>query len=660
MVSVTSAVRLVPPLPAGIDAASIDPSVSPCDDFFQYACGGWVKANPIPADKSRWTAFDKLAEGNLGFLKTILERDMTSPPPDEPYSKAIGDYYSACMDEDAAEKADAKPLQPELKRIDAVSDVNGFARELGRLHKMGVRAFFEATSDQDLDDTTKVILGIDQDGLGLPDRDYYLKSDAMLTAMRDKYQAHVERVFTLLGEAPAAAKKDAEAVLALEKSLADSQISRVDHRDPKNLHHTTDEGAFVKSVPSFNWDLYFHELGLPTPATVNVAVPSTLAFFDKELAGATKDTWAGSIRPYLRFTLARVYSDQLSKRFVDENFAMNKELSGQSENEPRWKRCARLVDRGLGEALAIPFVKEKLGPEGKDKTETMINEVEASMLADLASLPWMDDATRARAAEKVHKLVNKVGYPAEWRKYDALKIDRKSLVDDRMNAVAFETHRDLAKIGKPLDRAEWHMTPPTVNAYYEPQLNEMVFPAGILQSPFFSLNAPQPVNLGAIGVVMGHELTHGFDDQGRKFDAEGNLKEWWSPQIGSEFDKRASCVVDQFNDYVAVDDLHVNGKLTLGENLADLGGLRLALRSLRTEGNATLEAQRELFMGYSQVWCGATRPERAQVLARVDPHSPSKWRVNGPLSNLPEFATAFQCQAGSPMVRPEEKQCTVW
>lgn len=650
-----------PPAPPGVEEASLDTSVSPCDDFFQYACGGWVKANPIPEDQSSWTRFNSLAEANRQIQKAILERDATNPPADEAYAKPLGDYYAACMDEAAVEKDGLRALLPELARIEGVKDVPSLSREVARLHKMGAYPFFTLSSQQDFKDATQEIALVDQRGLGMPDRDYYLKDDEKTVALRAKYLAHVERVFALLGDKPDAAKKEAAAVFALEKALATDQMSRVDRRDPAKVYHRMSSPELAKLAGTFKWDLYFSEVGAPAKIqAINVAVPDYVVSFDKHFASATKDSWANEIRPYLRYTLARSYANSLPKRFVDEEFSFNKDLTGQEKIDPRWRRCVRAIDDGMGEALAIPFVKQKFGDDGKQATVAEVKNIEAAMQADLQHLAWMDDATRARAMDKVHKIANKIGFPGKWRNYDALKVDRKSYVGDQLKAVEFETKRDLAKIGKPVDHNEWEMTPPTVNAYYEASLNEMVFPAGILQVPFFALNRPQPVNTGAIGMVMGHELTHGFDDEGRKFDGDGNMTDWWTASVSADFEKRAACVADQFDGYVAVDDVHLNGKLTLGENLADLGGVKLALSTLRTNGASSAESDRQFFLGYAQVWCGSRRPEVSRMLARVDPHSTPRWRVNGPLSNMPDFSNAFACQAGDAMVRPAEKQCTVW
>jgi endothelin-converting enzyme/putative endopeptidase len=649
-----------PAVPAGISSESVDASVSPCDDFFQYACGGWIKSHPIPEDKSIWRAFDNLQNDNNMALRTILEKDAASPAKDEPYAKALGDFYASCIDENVAEKDGLKAIEPQLKKIAAVADAKGFAATLAQLHLAGASPFFTVGSEQDFKDATQVIGQVDQAGLGMPDRDYYLKDDPKTVDLRAKYLAHVERMFTLLGDAPDVAKREAKAVFDLETELAKAQISRVEHRDPQNVYHRMTRAELAKAAPSIPWDAYFTALGAKGVSAVNVYEPGYLGAVDKKIGGATKATWENELRPYLRMQLVQAYAPTLTKKLVDEAFSFKKEVTGAEKNEPRWKRCSVAVDNGMGEALAVPFVKEKLGAEGKTITKEMVQAIETSMQKDLEGLTWMDEATRAKALAKVHKLFNKIGYPDTWRRYDGLKIDRTSYAANVMRAQEVEQRRQLAKIGKPVDRAEWGLTPPTVNAYYNPSLNEMVFPAGILQSPFFAPSAPTALNFGAIGYVMGHELTHGFDDEGRQFDGDGNMSDWWTKDAAAAFEKRAACVVDQFDSYVAVDDVHVNGKLTLGENIADLGGMKMSLAAAHAKGETSAEADRQFFFGAAQVWCGAARPEAARLRVRVDPHAPSKFRVNGPMSNMPEFAKAFACRAGDAMVRPEEKRCTVW
>jgi len=658
----------VPPPPPGVEVASLDTTVTPCDDFYQYACGGWNKANPIPEDQGRWGRFNVLGEQNELALKEILEKDSAAgakAPATRAggYARAIGDFYASCMDEPAVEKDGLRALQPLLREIDGVSDATSLARVVAHLHLANAEAFFRVGSEQDAKDATTMIAGVDQGGLGMPDRDYYLKDDQRISQIRDAYAAHLGRVFALLGEKPEAAAADAAAVLALEKAMAGAQISRVEHRDPQKVYHKMDRAGVTQTAPGFAWDAYFGELGVAKVAPINLAVPTFFsATFPAPKPPAKGDPGVARYKPYLRWQLVRAYERVLPQRFVDESFSFEKELTGAAKILPRWKRCVRTVDGAMGEALAIPFVEAKLGPEGKQVTQAMVKQIEAAMQSDLDTLAWMDTATRARAVEKVHKLWNKIGYPDQWRNYDAMasKVGRTSYASNVALAARFEMKRKLAQVGKPVDRAEWDMTPPAVNAYYNPSLNEMVFPAGILQAPFYAKAAPTAVNFGGLGMVMGHELTHGFDDEGRQFDADGNLKDWWTPSVSTDFDKRASCVSDQYDGYVAIDDLHVNGKLTLGENLADLGGAKLALAVLHASVPQSVETDRQFFFGVSQIWCGSMRPEMQRVRVRTDPHSPPKWRVNGPLSNMPEFAKAFSCRAGDAMVRPDDKRCSVW
>jgi endothelin-converting enzyme/putative endopeptidase len=645
--------------------SALDRSTAACEDFYQFACGGWMKATAIPDDESRWTrSFSVIQEDNLKALRAILERDAAGDTKGDAYGRELGDFYASCMDEAGIEKRGTKDLGPELRRIDGVRDRKTLSKEIAHLHSIGVGATFRVDSEADMKDAAHMIASVSQGGLGLPDRDYYFRDDARSKDIRAAYEKHVAATFELLGESAKQAAADAKTVLKVEAELAGASLTRVELRDPQKVYHRMTLEELKKLAPDLSWDAYLEGVGFPGLAAFNVAEPD----FFKKLEAMSQSVPLPEWRTYLRWYLAAATSPYLPQKFVDENFRFQQVLTGAKVLQPRWKRCVKAADRLMGEALAQPFVAAYLGEDGKQMAERMVAGIEGQMKFDLDSLTWMDDATRSKALEKLAKVLNKIGYPRKWRSYDGLAVGRASLVDNVANANAFETKRKLGEAGKLTDKDEWDMTPPTVNAYYDPTLNEMVFPAGILQPPFYSKTQSPAMNFGAIGMVVGHELTHGFDDEGRQFDSDGNLRDWWTPAVSAEFDRRAACVEKQFDDYTAVDEVHVKGKLTLGENIADLGGLKLAFASLmraEKERPATpplggFTPEQQLFLGFAQGWCTNIRPEAARMLASVDPHSPAKWRVNGPLSNLPEFATAFQCKEGDKMVRAPDKRCTVW
>jgi putative endopeptidase len=649
----------------GPDESALDRSVQPCDDFYQFACGGWMKATPVPDDESRWTrSFSVIHEDNQNALRAILERDAAGDTQGDAYGQQLGDLWASCMDQAAIDKRGPKDLEPELQRIDGVRDGSTLVKELAHLHAMGVGAAFELGSEVDMKDAAHMIAGIAQGGLGLPDRDYYLRDDTRTKDIRAAYEKHVAATFELLGEKPKRAAADAATVLAVESELAGASLTRIELRDPQKIYHHMTLAELKGVTPHVPWEGYLGSVGFPGIAAFNVAEPGFFEKFDAMTRSVPSSSW----KTYLRWHLASSMSPYLSQKFVDEWFSFQQVMSGAKTLQPRWKRCVNAIDSMMGEALAQPFVKKYLGEDGKRMAEGMVAGIETSMKSDLDSLSWMDQVTRTRAEEKLGKILNKVGYPARWRSYDGLSIVRGSLATNVASASAFEVKRELDKVGKATDKDEWEMTPPTVNAYYDPTLNEMVFPAGILQSPFYARTSAPATNFGGIGTVVGHELTHGFDDEGRQFDAEGNLRDWWSPSVGAEFDRRASCVEKQFDDYVAVGEVHVKGKLTLGENIADLGGLRLSFAAFQrgerahpaTPPSGGFAPEQQFFLGFAQVWCTNIRPQAARLKASVDPHSPAQWRVNGPLSNLTEFSDAFQCKQGQPMVRGEGKRCVVW
>ena len=645
----------------GIDETAIDKTADPCDNFYQYACGNWLKRTEIPADKAAWSrSFNVIDEHNRDDLHKILEGLAAGKLKTDAYGDKLSAFWTSCMDEkqiEANSDADVKAL---LAPIDAIKNLDELTKVVAELHSTVAMPLFDFRSQQDFKDATQVIASADQGGLGLPDRDYYLKDDARMKEIRAQYLQHVAKMLELAGEPAAQAEKDAQTVMRLETILAQASMSRVDRRDPKKVYHKFKLAGLKRISSAFNWDLYLKLLGHPTIDDVNVATPDFFTRIGIELPKQPIADW----KVYLRWHALHGASHALANKFVDESFRFyGKTLQGTDKLEERWKRCVRATDAAMGEALARPFVKETFGADGKSETQKMVQQIEAAMETNLKALSWMDDATRAAAFEKLHAIANKIGFPDKWRNYDSLDVKPGSYMQNVMAANRFESKRDLDKIGKPVDRNEWEMTPPTVNAYYDPSMNEMVFPAGILQPPFFNRQAKAAVNFGAIGMVMGHELTHGFDDEGRQFDAKGNLRDWWSPAVGKEFDQRAQCVVDEYDGFVAVDNEHVNGKLTLGENIADLGGIKLAHAAFRVAypKPAKLGAYTDdqlFFLGVAQAWCTNRRDAMARVRVKTDPHSPPQFRVNGPLQNLPDFAKAYQCKPGAKMIR--EKACVVW
>jgi endothelin-converting enzyme/putative endopeptidase len=649
----------------GPDETALDRSASPCDDFYQFACGGWMKATPIPEDEATWVrSFSVLHEENLRALRGILERDEAGDTRGDPYGRELGDLWGSCMDEQTIEKRAISDLQPELDGIDRVSDSKRLVQAIAHLHAIGVGVAFGFDSEIDMKNATRMIAGISQGGIGLPERDFYFRDDPRTKDIRAAYEKHVARTLELLGEAPVRAAGDAKIVLKMETDLAGASMTNVELRDPQKVYHLLNLDGLKSIAPGVFWDSYLASIGFPGIIAINVGQPDFVKKFDAMVTTVKIPDW----RVYLRWHLARTASPFLSQKFVDEWFHFRQVLTGTKVLQPRWKRCVAHADRMMGEALAQPFVKDHLGEDGKRAAEQMVAGIEGSMRVDLGALSWMDEPTRVKAEDKLGKVVNKIGFPTKWRSYEGLSIDRASFVKSVENATAFEVKRQLSKVGKPVDKNEWQMTPPTVNAYYEPTMNEMVFPAGILQPPFYAKAQTPALNFGGIGMVVGHELTHGFDDEGRQFDADGNLRDWWTQPVSAEFDRRASCVEKQYDDYLAVDEMHIKGKLTLGENIADLGGVKLALATFEraekengpTPAVGGFTPEQQFFLGFAQAWCANYRPEALRLLVATNPHSPPRYRVDGPLSNLADFAVAFQCKESSPMVRSKEKRCEVW
>jgi predicted metalloendopeptidase len=644
------------------DLSALDRSAAPCQDFYQFACGGWLKTHPIPNDQSRWGRFNELAERNKEVLHQILEKSAAGPK-SNPVDARLGGFYGACLDEAAAEKKGAEPLKDEFAAIDGLSSVSGLPALLARLHGEGVGAAFEFGSDQDYKDATKVIGEVDQGGLGLPDRDYYFKTDAKSVRIRSQYVWHVAKTFGLLGDDPKTAAAEADTVMRLETALAKVSMDRVSRRDPDNVYHRLGAAELAKLSPGFDWNLYFVKTDAPASPWLNVVSTGFASGFSTLLGSEPLADW----KTYLRWHVAASRSMWLSKEFVDEAFDFGgRKLTGAKELKPRWKRCVELTDGLLGHDLGRRYVEQTFGDEGKKRTDELIKALRVSLRSDLKNLDWMAAKTRQKALEKLGSTVDKIGYPEKWRDYAGVKIDRDDLLSSIRSARMYETRRELNKIGKPVDRKEWDMTPPTVNAYYNPQMNEIVFPAGILQSPFFDRDGDQAINLGAIGVVIGHEMTHGFDDEGRKFDSKGNLTDWWTPEDGKKFEEKASCVSDQYGSYEPVPGVKLNGKLTLGENTADNGGVRLAtmaLDELKKGGKVPADVngftpEQRLYLGFAQVWCQNSTEESKRLLAATDPHSDAHSRVIGPLSNTSEFGRAFSCKPGDAMM--PAKTCRVW
>ncbi len=670
--------RITPPAnpaPAGADVASqrpapkfdisdLDKSVDPCTDFYQYACGNWMKNNPIPADYPAWISFAEVQEHNLAVLHQILEKASLNNPKRTPVMQKIGDFYASCMDERAVNAAGFKPLQPELDRIAAAKDKTQLMEVISHLQLIGPNPLLGFGSGPDLHDANMTIASIDQNGLSLPDRDYYLKDDAPTTAIRKAYTDHMQKMFVLLGQSPEQATKDADTVLKLETDLARAFMERTLRRDPKNRDHKMKVTEIEALAPNFHLDRYFAVSGAPAFQDLNVGNPDYFKQVNQVLESVPLD----DLKVYATWHILNSAAPWLSDPFVNENFRFEQAITGQKELPVRWKRCVNATDNALGEALGQPYVDETFGVEGKQRMLKMVDALEKSLNLDITELSWMTPETKKQALLKLAAIRNKIGYPDKWRDYTKLNIVRGDLLGNIFRASEFESNRQLQKIGKPVDKLEWGMTPPTVNAYYSGSHNEIVFPAGILQPPFFDRSLDDAVNFGGIGLVIGHELTHGFDDQGRKFDPQGNLRDWWTATDAQEFEKRASCVADEYSSFVSVDDIHLNGRLTLGENTADNGGARIALMALhhlmadnKQDPNQKIDGftpDQRFFLGFGRVWCENATPELLRVSARTDPHSPGRWRVNGVVRNMPEFQKAFGCKPGQPMA--PENACHVW
>jgi endothelin-converting enzyme/putative endopeptidase len=652
------------PYTPGLDVQSMDRSADPCVDFYQYSCGGWIRNHPIPADQASWSVYGKLYQDNQRFLWGILDALASHPDDGNPARHKLGDYFAACMDEATVEKRAAGPLRPALTRIGAMRSKSELPEVLAALQPATASRgfFFSFGSTQALADATRVIADADRGGLGLPDRDYYLKDDAKSKDLRQGYVRHVARMLGLLGDQPGIAAREAASIMRLETMLAKAQLSRVERRDPHKLDHPMPLGSLQALTPHFDWSVYFARRGVDAATSINVEEP---AYF-KAMMAAIDATSLDDIRAYLRWHLVHAQAPYLSSAFVDENFDFFlKTLRGVPQLQPRWKRCVALADDQLGEALGREFVERAFSAKARQDTQHITERIEAAMRKDLEQLDWMSAQTRQRALGKLDAIVNKIGYPDHWRDYGKLAVARDDFAGNVERGNRFESRRQLDKIGKPVDRGEWMMTPPTVNAYYNPQMNDINFPAGVLQPPLYDAKMDAAPTYGDTGGTIGHELTHAFDDEGRQFDAEGNLADWWTPADTKAFNERAQCIVDQYAKYVIVDDIHINSKLTEGEDIADLGGLVLAWMAWHEETAGEqlhpidgLTPGQRFFVGYAQWACSSIRPEQLRASALVNPHSPPKYRVNGLMVNMPQFRQAFSCREGQPMVA--KKPCRVW
>jgi len=646
----------------GFSTSNLDRTCKPCDDFYEFAMGGWMKSNPIPAEFPTWGSFTMLADRNQASMRGILEDATKANAAAGSNQQKIGDFYASCMDTAAIETAGTKPLAADLAAIDGLKELSEMQPLIAKLQQSGTGYLFAFGSTQDLDDSAKQIAEINQGGLGLPDRDYYTRTDDKSKQLRTDYAAHVAKMLALNGAAREKAETDAQTVMKLETALANASMSRAQMRDPHAVWHKMTLPQLKELAPGWSWEAYFRERNAPEITTVNVSQPDFVKEANRLLGATPLNEW----KVYLLWHLIHASATDLPDTFVQENFNFyGAKLAGTKELQPRWKRCTQSVNRNLGEALGQVYVEKYFPPEAKADAREMVMNLIGALKSDIPVLSWMSAETKKEALGKLEAFQIKIGYPDKWRNYAALTVDRGSYVANVRRAVEFEHARDLNKIGKPVDRAEWGMTPPTVNAYYNDNMNEIVFPAGILQPPFYDPKADDAVNYGGMGAAIGHEITHGFDDSGSQFDGNGNLRDWWTKEDRKNFDERAACVQDQFAWYEVEPGLHENGKLVLGESIADLGGLTISYaayeKSIEGKRPAALDGftpEQRFFLGWAQVWGANLRTEYARLMANSNEHPVPKFRVNGPLSNMELFAKAFGCKKGDAMVR--EKQCKIW
>ena len=665
-----------PKKPLMFDLASIDKTADPCTDFFKYACGNWMKNNPIPSTEVRWGSFNTLSEENNYLLWKDLKAAAEAPK--SPLQKKYGDFYAACMDTSVADKQGAKPIEPELATIAAFDDKKKLASlDLTLDKRFGGGALIGVQVGQDQKDSSKQILETGQGGLTLPDRDYYLADDDRMVKIREQYVAHMTKMFVLLGDTQDAAAKEAADVMRIETALAKGSMPRVDMRDPKNVYHIMTVSEAQALTPDFDWKLYLDGLGVGQASTLNVSSPGFIKTVNAEVEAEPLP----ALKSYMRWHTLHAAAPYLSEAYVQENFDFfNKTLSGQKEIQPRWKRCTRLTDRALGEAVGQDWVQQNFPPTSKENMEKLVDALKVALGQDIQQLPWMSDETKKQAELKLAAFRDKIGYPAHWRDYSRLEVSRTDFVLDLDNSAKYEEDRNLRKLGKPVDETEWGMTPPTVNASYNPPQNDINFPAGILQPPFYDPTKDPAVNFGGIGVVIGHEMTHGFDDQGSnygptgnvKYNADGSLASWFTPEDQKKFNERTQCVSDEYGNFEAAPGQKQNGKLTLGENTADNGGIRIAFQALQAtlakQGVTELDGKQDIVDGYTpaqrffisfgQVWCENRTEEYSRIAAKTDPHSAGQFRTDGTVQNFDEFGKAFGCKVGQPMM--PEKSCRVW
>jgi putative endopeptidase len=652
---------------SGIDLGAMDTNVSPCTNFYQYSCGNWRAKNPTPHDHSQWDRFNELSEQNLRIEREILEKAALSSPSRSAIDQGIGGFYAACMDEKGVDGKGVDPIKPALDGINTLRSKEQLAVELARLNLIGVNGVFTFVARADFKDASINIANIDQGGISLPDRDYYLKTDQRSVDLRKNYEQHVANMFDLLAKSLNTtwdSQAKAGALIKFETALAEASMDRVLRRNPESRDHPMATKDLPELTPNFRWTAFISDEHTPSFTKVNVGNPD----FFKKLTSIIERTSLDDLKTYLTWRLLLRSASALPQSLVQENFQFfERTLLGQQELAPRWKRCVRATDSALGEALGPKFVEVAFSGPAKTKAQQLVGEIEKSMKQDIETATWMSEATKQQAYAKLGAVSNKIGYPEKWRDYSSVTIKPDDYLGNEERASAFEIRRNLNKIGNPVDKSEWGMTPPTVDAYYSPPQNNINFPAGILQPPFYSAKADDAVNLGAIGVAVGHELTHGFDDEGRKYDGAGNLRDWWTPEDAKNFETRAECVVNEYDNFSPVDGVKLKGKLTLGENSADNGGIHLAYMALmRDLANKTmletkldgLSPEQQFFLGFAQIWCENATDASSRVQAMTDPHSPGQFRTNGVVQNMKDFEQAFGCKEGDPMV--SEKACRVW